>query len=47
MQLGQLLNQIGDEDEARTVYKNGIKMAQKKGDSHAAGEMSGFLAMLE
>jgi Tfp pilus assembly protein PilF len=47
MQLGQLLNHIGDEDEARTVYRKGIAAAQKKGDTHAAGEMSGFLAMLE
>jgi Flp pilus assembly protein TadD len=47
MQLGQLLNQVGDEDEARTIYRKGIAVAQKKGDAHAAGEMSGFLAMLE
>jgi Tfp pilus assembly protein PilF len=47
MQLGQLLNQLGEEDEAKTVFRNGIAVAQKKGDTHAAGEMSGFLAMLE
>ena len=47
MQLGQLLNLLGCEDEARTVYRTGITVAQKKGDTHAAGEMSGFLALLE
>jgi Tfp pilus assembly protein PilF len=47
LQLGQLLNQLGDEEEAKQVYRDGIAVAQKKGDAHAAGEMSGFLAMLE
>lgn len=47
MQLGQLLNQIGEEDEAKKVYREGIAVARKKGDTHAEGEMSGFLAMLD
>jgi Tfp pilus assembly protein PilF len=47
MQLGQLLNQMGHEDEARIVYRDGIAVAQNKGDTHAAGEMAGFLTMLE
>lgn len=47
MQLGQLLNQLGDEDAAKSVYRDGIAVARKKGDKHAADEMSGFLAMLE
>jgi Tfp pilus assembly protein PilF len=47
MQLGQLLNQVGDEEEARKVYREGIAVAQKMGDTHAAGEMGGFLALLE
>jgi Tfp pilus assembly protein PilF len=47
MQLGQLLNQLGDEDEAKKVYREGIAVARKKGDAHAEGEMSGFLAMLD
>jgi Flp pilus assembly protein TadD len=47
MQLGQLLNQLGDEEEAKKVDREGIAVAQKKGDTHAAGEMGGFLALLE
>ena len=46
LQLGQLLNRKGEEDEARAVYRDGIAVAQRKGDAHAANEMSGFLAML-
>src|SRR5437762_6309492 len=46
LQLGQLLNQLGREDEAKVVYRDGIAAAQKKGDAHAASEMSSFLAML-
>jgi Tfp pilus assembly protein PilF len=46
LQLGQLLNRMGEEDEARAVFRNGIAVAQGKGDAHAANEMSGFLAML-
>lgn len=47
MQLGQLLNQLGEEDEAKQIYRDGIAIAQKKGDTHAAGEMAGFLALLD
>lgn len=47
LQLGQLLNQLGDEEEAKQVYRDGIAVAQRKGDTHAAGEMAGFLALLE
>ncbi len=47
LQLGQLLNQLEREDEAKVVYREGIAVAQGKGDTHAAGEMSGFLAMLD
>ena len=46
LQLGQLLNEMGDEDEAKRVFQDGIATAQRKGDTHAAGEMSNFLAML-
>ena len=46
LQLGQLLNRLGEEDEARAVYREGIAVAQRKGDAHAANEMSNFLAML-
>jgi Tfp pilus assembly protein PilF len=47
LQLGQLLGQLGEEDDAKAVYRRGIQEAQKKGDAHAAGEMTTFLAMLE
>src|SRR5438067_855733 len=47
LQLGQLLNQMGEEDEAKNVYRGGIAVAQRKGDTHAAGEMTGFLALLD
>src|SRR4051794_19599372 len=47
MQLGQLLNRMGEEDEARAVYRQGIAVARQKGDAHAASEMAGFLALLE
>lgn len=46
MQLGQLLNHEGEEDEAKNVYRAGIAVAQRVGDTHAAGEMASFLAML-
>ncbi|MBI1916805.1 MAG: hypothetical protein HYS12_19025 [Planctomycetes bacterium] len=46
LQLGQLLNRMGEEDEARTVFRDGIAVARRKGDDHAANEMSNFLAML-
>jgi Tfp pilus assembly protein PilF len=46
LQLGQLLNRMGEEDEARTVFRTGIAVAQGKGDAHAANEMSNFLALL-
>ncbi len=47
LQLGQLLNRLGEEDEAKGVYRAGIAVAQKKGDQHAAGEMAGFHALLD
>src|SRR4051794_25109109 len=46
LQLGQLLNRMGEEDEARAVFRDGIAVARRKGDDHAANEMSNFLAML-
>ena len=33
-------------DEARTYLRHGIEEARKQGNSHAAGEMSEFLASL-
>ena len=37
---------LGEIAEARTVLRNGIEAARRSGDSHAAGEMSEFLASL-
>ena len=47
LQLGQLLNRVGDDEDARAVFRQGIAVAQQKGDQHAAGEMANFLAALE
>jgi predicted RNA polymerase sigma factor len=47
LQAGQLLTRLDRQEEARTVYRTGIVMAQKKGDLHAAGEMENFLNLLD
>lgn len=46
LQLGQLLANRGDIDEARGFLQRGISAAQAAGDSHAAGEMEGLLHSL-
>jgi Tfp pilus assembly protein PilF len=46
VQCGQLLARLGQDDEARTVFRTGITAAQKAGDMHAAGEMETFLDSL-
>jgi thioredoxin-like negative regulator of GroEL len=43
---GQQLARLGRVDEARAVLRDGIETARAQGDSHAAGEMSEFLASL-
>jgi thioredoxin-like negative regulator of GroEL len=43
---GQALVRLGRDDEARAILQKGIGAAQKKGDSHAASEMQGFLDTL-
>ncbi len=43
---GQQLARINRVDEARATYSAGIMEAQKQSNSHAAGEMAGFLATL-
>lgn len=43
---GQQLVRLGRVEEARTVLRDGIEAAREQGDSHAAGEMSEFLASL-
>lgn len=37
----------GDTELAKKLYKDGIAAAQRTGDSHAAGEISSALMMLE
>ncbi len=46
LQAGQVLTRLGREEEARAVYRRGIAQAEAKGDSHAAGEMTGFLDLI-
>jgi hypothetical protein len=43
---GQQLASLSRISEARTALRNGIEHARTQGDSHAAGEMSEFLASL-
>lgn len=43
---GQQLARLNRSDEARAILRNGIEAARTRGDLHAAGEMSEFLASL-
>jgi tetratricopeptide (TPR) repeat protein len=43
---GQQLTRLGRIEKARDVLRVGIETAREQGDSHAAGEMSEFLASL-
>jgi hypothetical protein len=43
---GQQLAAMGAVDEARDALRRGIDAARAQGDTHAAGEMSEFLASL-
>jgi tetratricopeptide (TPR) repeat protein len=43
---GQQLARLGRVEEARAIVRDGIESARTQGDSHAAGEMSEFLASL-
>jgi Flp pilus assembly protein TadD len=47
LQAGRALMRLGEDDEAREILRTGIVVANRKGDSHAAGEMTGFLESLE
>ena len=44
--LAQHLTKRDRVNDARTLLRDGIEEARKQGDSHAAGEMSEFLASL-
>lgn len=43
---GQQLTRMGRINEARGFLRDGIEAARSQGDTHAAGEMSEFLASL-
>ena len=43
---GQQLTRLGRIEDARAVLRDGIEQARAQGNSHAAGEMSEFLANL-
>jgi hypothetical protein len=43
---GQLLSKIGRVEDAKKTFSSGIQQAQQQNNSHAAGEMAGFLAAL-
>ena len=45
-QLGQSYAETGEVELARRWFVEGISKARARGDSHAAGEMEGFLAEL-
>lgn len=47
LQAGQILSRLGREDEAKAIFRTGIEQAQKQGNDHAAGEMTGFLEAIE
>jgi len=44
---GQQLAKLGRTDEAKATYRAGISQATTQNNSHAAGEMAGFLAAME
>lgn len=43
---GQTMAKLGRIEDAKAVYRTGIEKAEEQGNSHAAGEMAGFLATL-
>jgi Flp pilus assembly protein TadD len=47
LQAGQALIRLGREPEAAAVLRQGIEAARRAGDTHALGEMQGFLATIE
>src|SRR5262245_21157313 len=46
LQAGRALIRLGEDERARDVLRRGIAIAQKAGDGHAAGEVTGFLESL-
>jgi cytochrome c-type biogenesis protein CcmH/NrfG len=47
MQAGRALVRLGQDDEARSVFQQGIATAERQQDLHARDEMQGMLAELE
>ena len=45
-QLGQSYLEAGEADEARSILEEGIALANKRGDWHAASEMEGLLSQI-
>lgn len=45
--LGKALTEAGDATQAMQTYRQGIEVAEKKGDKQAAKEMAVFLKRLE
>ncbi len=45
--LGRTLERLGEADEARATYREGIRQAKKVEDHHAKNELSEALAMLD
>jgi predicted Zn-dependent protease len=43
---GQALEKLGDIDEARRVYEQGIEACIKKGDAHTRAEIEAALSLL-
>src|SRR2546423_12012274 len=46
LQAGQILMRLDRLDESREIFRQGIALAQRVGDAHAAGEMEAFLDTL-
>lgn len=44
---GQALARLGKESEARQILEQGIQLARRVGNHHAAGEMDGLLSTLD
>ncbi|RCS56018.1 tetratricopeptide repeat protein [Bremerella cremea] len=43
---GQMLAEMGEIEESRSVLREGVEIARQQGDAHAAGEMAELLASL-
>lgn len=46
LQAGRALMRLGEDERAREVLRQGITVAKRASDDHAAGEMTGFLESL-